>query len=167
MPNPNSAQTHGKDGDLVGFAIAGYKRGYVIEDEEAADVGSVDPPMHLGVVVIPSAFGEINQDANAPLAAVIPAIAGKRGYLAGFEVNGLGATSAGLALVTIDGLAIGTLRFQVAVVAGVTTAIVPVFRTYPNPLAGAAVNTPIEIAVAAFGSGNNEAFVSIWGFVGL
>jgi hypothetical protein len=106
---------------------------------------------------------------NAP---VLPAASGKITYLEGFDLTGGGATAAGIATVTITGLAGGTLVITAAVAAG---AAVPAFTNgvfsvrFPTPLpagSGGVIqsNTTITVSCGTFGAGNTSAQCTAYGF---
>jgi hypothetical protein len=102
--------------------------------------------------------------ANNTAAATIPANATKFSYLVGFDVTGLGATAAGSAALTITGLLGGTITYRVAVPAGATVGLTPLFVRFPKPLPSAAVNTAISVSLAALGAGNTNVVVNAFGF---
>lgn len=94
----------------------------------------------------------------------LAAAAGKRTYLAGFLIDGLGATGASVIQITFTGLADGDLSFRVSIPAGATTAITRLFVTFPRPLPASADNTAIVVNVPSFGAGNTAADAAAWGF---
>lgn len=101
---------------------------------------------------------------NAPAFA---AVAGKTNYLAGFDVNGSGATGASVILVTITGLLGGTIVYALPVVAGVAAPVNPnggLSIRFPYPIPASAVNTAITVSCPTFGSGNTAASVNMYGF---
>lgn len=89
--------------------------------------------------------------------------AGKRTYITGFFIDGLGATAAGIIAVTITGLA-NTLTFKVPIVIGATAAIVPLRFNFPRPIAASADATAIVVNVPSFGAGNTESIAGAYGF---
>lgn len=164
MANPNSplnGQLNGLDLVVNAAGVPGLKRGYGAE----AISGATDVGHHQGVAVIPAPAGGINHQANATASSAIAAVAAKMGYLAGFSITGGGATAAALKKATITGLSIGTMTIDIAVPAGATGAIAPIFVTFPNPIPASAVNTAITLSVPAFGAGNTDVDVAIWGYV--
>ncbi len=101
-------------------------------------------------------------------AAALPAVAGKTNYLEGFDVTGGGATSAAIIEISVTGLAAGTLKYEMNVLAGVTgpmNAQGGVFIRFPEPLPASGLNTAITVTVPSFGSGNTNASVVAYGFV--
>jgi hypothetical protein len=102
-------------------------------------------------------------------AASLPAAAGKMTYIEGFDVTGGGATAASIVEVAITGLptAIGTLKFEVNVAAGVAASINSqggLFIRFPQPIPASAVNTAIVVTLPSLGSGNTNAAVTAYGF---
>lgn len=102
--------------------------------------------------------------ANSAATATLAAATGKRTWLSGFQITGLGATAAGSASVTVAGLAGGSLQYVLAVPAGVSAGITPLVVAFAAPLAGSAPNTAITVTVGAFGAGNTAAVVTAQGF---
>jgi len=103
--------------------------------------------------------------ANATASAALPATAGVTNFIYGFDVYGTGATAASVVNCTVAGTAsTGTPTFAQAVPAGATTAITPTLVRFPEPLPASAVNTAITVSCPAFGSGNTNASVNVYGF---
>ena len=102
--------------------------------------------------------------ANASAAATLAASATQVTYLTGFEVTASGATAASVVLVTVTGVAGGTMTYVLTVPAGVTTAASPLQVEFSPPVPGSAVNTAIVVTVPALGSGNTNAAVVAHGF---
>jgi hypothetical protein len=101
-------------------------------------------------------------------AASLPAVAGKTNYLEGFDVTGGGATAAAVIEISVTGLAAGTLKYEMNVLAGVTgpmNAQGGVFIRFPEPLPASGLNTAITVTVPSFGAGNTNASVVAYGFV--
>ena len=86
-------------------------------------------------------------------------------YLTGFDLTGGGATAAGIIQVTVSGLAVsgGTLVWTVMVPAGATGGITPLMPRFNPPLKSAAA-TNIIVTAAAFGVGNTNATLNVYGF---
>jgi hypothetical protein len=102
-------------------------------------------------------------------AAALPAAAGKLTYIEGFDVTGGGATAASVVEVSITGLAsaIGTLKFEMNVLAGVTGPVNAqggLFIRFPEPLPASAVNSAITVTCPSLGAGNTNASVSAYGY---
>ena len=89
--------------------------------------------------------------------------AGKRTYISGFLVGGLGATGASVIAVTITGLNV-TMTFRVNIPAGAGVIVPQLFVTFPRPIPAAADNTAIVVNVPSFGAGNTAADAAAWGF---
>jgi hypothetical protein len=89
--------------------------------------------------------------------------AGKRNFICGFDITGLGATAATFVEATLAGLGT-TMKFGVVVPAGATVGITPVRVTFPWPMPASADATAITLSVPSFGSGNTKAVASMWGF---
>lgn len=98
--------------------------------------------------------------ANVALAAT----ANKTNWAAGFDITGLGATAAGVILVTITGLKAGTLTWEVAIPAGVTLGITPLQVRFPYPMIASGQNQAITLNVPSFGAGNTNAAATLYGF---
>lgn len=81
--------------------------------------------------------------------------ANKMGYLDGFDIDGLGATSGAAIAVTITGLLGGTLTFEVGIPAGVAVPFSYSKRFNP-PLQASATGTNIVVNVPSFGTGNTQ-----------
>lgn len=124
-----------------------------------------DPTSNLKVGVAPLGtpiYASANGGAQANnVTLTIPA--NKMGYLDGFDIDGLGATSGSAIAVTVTGLLGGTLTFSVGIVAGATTPITPCVKRFNPPLQGSAVNTNIVVNVPSFGSGNTAASANAYG----
>ena len=101
--------------------------------------------------------------ANATAAATFAAVAAKTNYLSGFAVTGLGATVGGVAVLTVTGLAGGTITFQVPIVAGALLGLAAMNMNFNPPLQASAVNTAISVSLAALGAGNTNVVVTAWG----
>src|ERR1700736_2152853 len=83
-------------------------------------------------------------------AATLPATAGRTQYLEGFDVTGGGATAASVIEVSVTGLAGGTLKFEMNVLAGVTGPVNAqggLFVRFPEPLPASGLNTAITVTV--------------------
>jgi hypothetical protein len=91
---------------------------------------------------------------------VIPSA--KTGYLDGFDLDGLGATSGSAINVTVGGILGGTLTFAVGIPAGATVPFHQSFRFNP-PLKASAANTNIVVTVPSYGTGNTAASVNAFG----
>jgi hypothetical protein len=102
--------------------------------------------------------------AAAAINANLSQTAGFRTYLAGIYVTGFGATASATATVTISVLSGGNLTLDVAVPAGATTPLAPLFWFFNPPLPANAAAQSITIQLSSFGAGNTEAHISSWGF---
>jgi len=101
---------------------------------------------------------------NAP---ALPAVANKTNYLEGFDITGGGATAASIIEVSVTGLAGGTIKYELNILAGVTgpmNAQGGFSVRFPEPLPGSALNTAITVSCPSFGSGNTNASVVAYGF---
>ena len=125
--------------------------------------------------VAPSTFGstttgdatELVVGSTAAAAAnnqTLAAAAGKRTYIAGFYVDGLGATGASVITITVTGLGV-TLTFKLSIPAGTGTQLANrLLVTFPRPIPASADNTAIVVNVPSFGAGNTESDAGAWGF---
>ncbi len=103
--------------------------------------------------------------AAAAMAAVLQGTGGLTTYISGFQVTGMGASTAVGALVTVTGLTSGTMPFYVPIpVNTVLSGIVPLVVPFDPPLSASAPSLNIQVNVASFGSGNTAAAVSAQGF---
>lgn len=105
-------------------------------------------------------------EANAIATAQLPAVAGETNYLAGFYIQGTGATAASDVLATVTGLEGGTMEIPIAVPAGVDVQLAPISIQFTQPLPASAADVAIVITLPALGSGSTGAAVGIWGTVG-
>lgn len=103
--------------------------------------------------------------AAAAANSTLPAVAGKTNYITGFDVYGSGATAGSVILVTVTGLAGGTLTFPFTVPTGAAVAATPLQVRFPFPIPASAVNTAIVVNVPSFGAGNTNAASLVYGFV--
>lgn len=105
--------------------------------------------------------------AAASQTVTIPALAHQFSYCAGFQVDGLGATSGSTIQVTLgDGT--WTLTYELIIPTGATTSLANrLSEKFPHPLRSTSVNTAITLTVPSFGSGNTSAVCGIWGFQSL
>lgn len=102
--------------------------------------------------------------ANNTAAAALPATANKTNYLTGFIINGSGATAALAVVVTVTGLAVGSLNFIYCAAAGVTVMNTPLVINFDKPLPASAVNTAITVSCPALGSGAAHNVATVIGF---
>lgn len=89
--------------------------------------------------------------------------AGKRTYITGFSIGGLGATAASVIAITITGLT-NTLTFRYSVPAGATVIATPLTVIFNRPIPASADNTAIVVNVPSFGAGNTAADAWATGF---
>lgn len=115
------------------------------------------------------AQGEIELAASAQVSAAannqtLAAQTGRRTFISGFTVDGLGATGASVINVTVTGVLGGTITYVLPIVAGATTQIAPLRVEFPRPIPASADNTAIVVNVPSFGAGNTQANASAHGF---
>jgi hypothetical protein len=99
--------------------------------------------------------------------ATLPAVPGKINFLEGFDVTGGGATAATVIEVSVTGLAAGTLKYELPILAGVTgpmNAQGGFSLRFPEPLPASGVNVAISVAVPSLGAGNTNASVVAYGY---
>ena len=99
--------------------------------------------------------------ANATASASLPATPGVINYLTGFTVTGTGPSSAATVLVTVTGLAAGTLTFPLYAAA---SGSVQLIVNLPTPLPASASNTAITVSCPALGTGSTHNAVNVFGF---
>jgi len=104
-----------------------------------------------------------DNQANAALTGTLAAAAGKTTYVAGIWVGGSGATAAGAIAVQLQNIVGGTRAFTFAVPAGIAQAG-PWLIPFNPPIPASAVNTAINLTVAAFGAGSGGQSCMIWGY---
>jgi hypothetical protein len=119
--------------------------------------------------IMPNAIPQANGASGAAQsnAAALPATAGKTQYLEGFDVTGGGATAPSIIEVSVTGLAAGTLKFEMNVLAGVTGPVNAqggLFIRFPEPMPASAQNAAITVTVPSLGAGNTNASVVAYGF---
>ncbi len=103
--------------------------------------------------------------AAGAITATLAAVAGRRTYISGFVVDGLGATAASVIEVTITGLLGGTMRYKLSIPAGATVALASPLRVeFSRPLPASADNTAIVVNVPSFGTGNTSSIAHAHGF---
>lgn len=92
--------------------------------------------------------------------------AGRMTYIAGFYVDGLGATGASVIEVSITGLLGGTQFYEVSIPAGATVALgaAGLKVEFARPIPASAPNTAIVVNVPSFGAGNTKASAGAHGF---
>ena len=113
-----------------------------------------------------------SQAGNTAIAASIPAVALQYSYLSGMFISGLGATAASVVACNITNVLASdagsnTWHFNISVPAGVTVALnngLPIIINFDPPLQSKAVDTALQVNVGAFGAGNTQAVVSVWGY---
>jgi hypothetical protein len=101
-------------------------------------------------------------------AAALPATANRTQYLEGFDITGGGATAASVIEISITGLAAGTLKYEMNVLAGATGPVNTqggLFIRFPQPLPASGVNQAITVTCPSLGAGNTNAAVTIYGFM--
>jgi hypothetical protein len=101
-------------------------------------------------------------------AATLPATANRTQYLEGFDITGGGATAASIIEVSVTGLAGGTIKYELNILAGVTgpmNAQGGFSVRFPEPLPASGTNTAITVTVPSFGAGNTNASVVAYGYL--
>lgn len=126
-----------------------------------------DTPTGFAAEKLPSAatpqYVSSGNKAAAVASAAIPATAGQYSWLNGFDITGGGATGASVVQATVtDGT--WTLTYEVAVPAGATVGLTPLFVRFPTPLRSTAVNTAITVSCPSLGAGNTNACVNAEGY---
>lgn len=103
--------------------------------------------------------------ANAVLAPQIGGAAGRRVWITGFQVDGLGATAASVIEVQLANIGATLLRFKLSIPAGATTALAAPLRiAFAMPLPADSLALPIALTVPAFGAGNTSAVAFLYGY---
>lgn len=102
--------------------------------------------------------------ANNTAAAALAAVVGKTNYMTGFMINGSGATAALTVVVTVTGLAVGSLNFIYCAAAGVAVMNTPLIINFDKPLPASAPNTAITVSCPALGTGAAHNVATIIGF---
>lgn len=115
-----------------------------------------------GVADAPLVAGNVG--AAAQITATLPAVAGQTTYLAGFYVDGLGATAGSVIEVTVSGALGGSFTRKMTIPAGAGVAVTPLEMNFTRPIPSSAVNTAIVVTVPTFGAGNTNAIVRAWGY---
>jgi hypothetical protein len=102
--------------------------------------------------------------ANAVAAATIPAVANKTAYIAGFDIDGSGATAGLVVNPTMAGVISGTKTYVYGAAAGVLVANQSLCKRFNPPIPASAVNTAITVSCPALGAGNTNNAVNAYGF---
>lgn len=128
--------------------------------------GVTDSPSGLGGGTVPFELAVSAQVAAAANNQTLQASPGRRTYISGFTVDGLGATGASVINVTITGLLGGTLTYTVSVPAGAGVALgaAALRIEFARPIPASADNTAIVVNVPSYGAGNTQANASAHGF---
>jgi len=109
-------------------------------------------------------LGDAQAGAASVITPTLAAVAGQLTWIAGFSVDGLGATAGSVIEVTLAGPSV-TRRYKLTVPAGAGVAIAPPVRVeFARPIPAAAVNTPIVLTVPSFGAGNTSSVAEVHGF---
>ena len=125
----------------------------------------------MSVTILDSAITPVAGAASGAAqsnAASLAATAGKTNFLEGFDITGGGATAASVIEVSVTGLAAGTLKYELNILAGATgpmNAQGGFSVRFPQPLPAAGVNQAITVTVPSFGAGNTNAAVVVYGFM--
>jgi hypothetical protein len=102
--------------------------------------------------------------ANAAAIATLSSDPALLSHICGFVVTAAGATAGLPVIVTITGLAAGTLSFIFAFPAGVLVAATPLVVIFPEPLPASGYDVDIVVTVPAGGAGNTHSSVNAHGF---
>jgi hypothetical protein len=127
----------------------------------AVDTAGNAPSWSLASTPINATSGNV---AAASAVATLAAAAGKTTYITGFDITGGGATAASVVTATVTGLLGGTQSYTIAVPAGATLGITPLFVSFPTPYPASAVNTAIVVTVPSLGAGNTNTVANARGF---
>jgi hypothetical protein len=144
-------------------AAAGDYHGLHVDALGRLHVGAVGvvPGTMPGSTQVQVSSGNV---ANAAAVATLPATASVTNYVTGFEVTAAGATAGLPVIVTLAGIAGGTLSFIFVFPAGVLVGAQPLVVNFAAPLPASAVNTAITLTCPAGGAGNTHACATIHGF---
>jgi hypothetical protein len=93
----------------------------------------------------------------------LAASAGKRTFITGFHVGGLGATGASVITLTVTGISV-TMTYRFSVPAGATLISPTLDVEFARPIPASADNTAIVVNVPTFGAGNTAADASARGY---
>lgn len=118
-------------------------------------------PVYTNIATVSASSGNV---AAATATATIPAVAGKRTYISGFEVTASGATGALVVNVTVVGLLGGTRTYAFSAPAGVAVGATPLVVTFSPALQASADNTAIVVSMPTLGAGNTNACINATGF---
>ena len=124
-------------------------------------LGSVANVISAGMSGVIAKSGVV---ANGIASATIPAVAGKKNYISGFEITGTGATLGAAATAVLSGIVNGPVQYVVAAPAGVLVAVAPLVVTFDPPIPATDVNVAITLSLPALGLGNLNASVVIHGY---
>lgn len=118
-------------------------------------------PYHSAQTPVTATSGNV---ANASAAATIAAVASKTNYLTGFDITGVGATSASVVTVTVAGLLGGTLSYVLVAPVGALAPLPVASYRFDPPLPASAANIGIVVTVPALGTGNTNVIATAYGF---
>jgi hypothetical protein len=124
--------------------------------------GAAAPFANGGAAAVKATSGNT---ANASAVATLAADATKFTYITGFDVTGSGATAGLPVVVTVAGLAGGSITYTYTAAIGALVANQPLSIRFPNPMTSSAINTAITVTCAALGIGSTNNVVNAFGFV--
>jgi hypothetical protein len=105
-----------------------------------------------------------NTVANAAVTPGLTAVQGKTLYLTMIVITGTGATAATTVLAAITGLLGGTINIPIGVSADVNASIAPIIIPFNPPMPASNVGVGIAANMPAFGAGNLNASLQLFGF---
>lgn len=121
-----------------------------------------DTQLPTGAISTPAASGNVaNASAVATMAA--PPV-GRKNWITGFIVTASGATAGVVVLITLTGLAGGTMTFVYAAPTGATVGATPLIVQFPTALPASAEATACVLTLPALGLGNTNAAVVLTGY---
>ena len=106
---------------------------------------------------------DFSANANGTITLTLPAVAGKRNYVSGFEISGTGSTAGAAPYCQLVGLGAAPAYYVIDVPAGITRGVL-VSVQFTRPLPAMAADLAIQLIVPAFGAGNALMAATLHGF---
>jgi hypothetical protein len=114
-----------------------------------------------GAIPLSATSGNV---ANSSAVATLAAVAGRTTFIVGFDITGTGATVGLPVVITVAGLAGGSITWTHAAIAGALLINTPLSVRLPFPLPASGANTPITVTCPAFGVGSTNNVVNAYGY---
>lgn len=147
---------------LTVLAVVGISWSQGVGPQQQVNPVQLNPPGN--VLTLQSAFCQTSTGGAAANTITVPALAGKSIFVTGFEISGLGATSASNITITLAFGGVTVADYQLEIVAGATTTEPFLSVEYAEPIVSPGIGTNCVLTVPSFGTGNTAASVVLHGF---